>query len=70
MPGVVRYWGPYLYRSAFHATTEAEECERALQHLRDTITVEGPHTVAAKHACGTALHGERRGDPRGACSAR
>src|SRR6476659_9801228 len=25
MPGVVRYWGPYLYRSAFHATTEQEE---------------------------------------------
>jgi taurine--2-oxoglutarate transaminase len=45
--GVVRYWGPYLYRSAFHATTEAEECERALSHLRDLITVEGPHTIAA-----------------------
>ena len=24
-----------------------EECERALQHLRDTIMVEGPHTIAA-----------------------
>ncbi|EBF6878312.1 aminotransferase class III-fold pyridoxal phosphate-dependent enzyme, partial [Salmonella enterica subsp. enterica serovar Saintpaul] len=47
MPGVVRYWGPYLYRSAFHATTEQEECERALQHLRDTLMVEGAHTVAA-----------------------
>lgn len=47
MPGVVRYWGPYLYRSAFYATTEEEECERALQHLRDVITVEGPATVAA-----------------------
>lgn len=47
MPGVVRYWGPYPYRSAFHATTEAEESERALQHLRDVIMVEGPQTVAA-----------------------
>ncbi|HEU5151244.1 MAG TPA: aspartate aminotransferase family protein [Iamia sp.] len=47
LPGVVHFWGPYLYRSAFHATTEAEECERALQHLRDTIMVEGPSTVAA-----------------------
>ena len=47
LPGVVHFWGPYLYRSAFHATTEAEECERALQHLRDTIMVEGPATVAA-----------------------
>ena len=41
MPGVVRYWGPYLYRSAFHAETEAEECERALAHLRDLLMVEG-----------------------------
>lgn len=47
VPGTVRYWGPYLYRSAFHATTEQEECERALSHLRDLIMVEGPHTVAA-----------------------
>lgn len=47
MPGVVRYWGPYLYRSAFHATTPEQESERALQHLRDILMVEGPHTVAA-----------------------
>jgi taurine--2-oxoglutarate transaminase len=47
MPGVVRYWGPYLYRSAFHATTPEEESERALQHLRDLIAVEGPTTIAA-----------------------
>ena len=30
IPGIVRYWGPYLYRSAFHATHRGEECERAL----------------------------------------
>ena len=24
LPGVVKFWGPYLYRSAFHATTEAQ----------------------------------------------
>ena len=47
LPGVVRYWGPYLYRSSFHAATEAEECERALLHLRETLMVEGAHTVAA-----------------------
>jgi taurine--2-oxoglutarate transaminase len=49
-PGVgstVRFWGPYLYRSAFHASTEAEESARALAHLRDLIMVEGPHTIAA-----------------------
>jgi taurine---2-oxoglutarate transaminase len=47
MPGVVHFWGPYPYRSAFHAADEAEECSRALEHLRDTIMVEGPATVAA-----------------------
>jgi taurine---2-oxoglutarate transaminase len=47
MPGVVRFWGPYTYRSAFHARDDAEECQRALQHLEDTLMVEGPHTVAA-----------------------
>ncbi|HEY5179815.1 MAG TPA: aminotransferase class III-fold pyridoxal phosphate-dependent enzyme, partial [Dermatophilaceae bacterium] len=34
LPGIVRYWGPYAYRSAFHATTEQEESARALTHLR------------------------------------
>ena len=33
MPGVVHFWGPYLYRTAFSATTDAEEGERALAHL-------------------------------------
>ncbi len=47
MSGVVRYWGPYSYRSAFHSADDGEECERALTHLRDIITVEGPHTIAA-----------------------
>jgi taurine--2-oxoglutarate transaminase len=47
IPGVVHYWGPYLYRSSFHATTEAEECERALAHLRDLVMVEGAGTIAA-----------------------
>ncbi|WP_205620830.1 aspartate aminotransferase family protein [Intrasporangium chromatireducens] len=46
-PGVVHFWGPYLYRSAFHAEDEEQERDRALQHLRDTLMVEGPHTVAA-----------------------
>lgn len=45
--GVVRFLGPYLYRSPFHASSEAEECERALAHLADVVAFEGPHTVAA-----------------------
>jgi taurine--2-oxoglutarate transaminase len=47
MPGVIRFFGPYLYRSAFYASTPEEECERALQHLRDLIVFEGPASVAA-----------------------
>jgi taurine---2-oxoglutarate transaminase len=45
--GVVHFFGPFLYRSHFHATTEAEECERALTHLDDVIRLEGPSTIAA-----------------------
>ncbi|MFG2194917.1 aspartate aminotransferase family protein [Streptomyces sp. NPDC048639] len=45
--GVVHFWGPYLYRSHFHAETEAQECERALAHLEETIAFEGPQTIAA-----------------------
>ena len=45
--GTVHFFGPFLYRSAFHATTEAEECERALAHLADVIALEGPQTIAA-----------------------
>ena len=47
IPGVVHFWGPYLYRSEFHATTEAEESERALTHLRHTVEAENPQQVAA-----------------------
>ncbi|MBF4769546.1 aspartate aminotransferase family protein [Nocardioides agariphilus] len=45
--GTVHFFGPFLYRSQFHATTEAEECERALQHLANIIAMEGPQTIAA-----------------------
>ncbi|MDQ2837274.1 MAG: aspartate aminotransferase family protein [Actinomycetota bacterium] len=45
--GVVHFFGPFLYRTAFHASTEAEECERALQHLRQVIELEGPAGFAA-----------------------
>jgi len=47
MPGISRFWGPYPYRSAFHARDEREECVRALAHLADTIMMEGPQTIAA-----------------------
>ena len=47
MPGIIKFWGPYTYRSAFHSESETQECERALQHLRDTIMVEGGNYIAA-----------------------
>jgi len=43
----VHFWGPYLYRSVFHSQTEEEECARALEHLEQVITFEGPQTIAA-----------------------
>jgi taurine---2-oxoglutarate transaminase len=45
--GHVHFFGPYLYRSAFWATTEEEECQRALEHLEQVIIFEGPGTIAA-----------------------
>jgi taurine--2-oxoglutarate transaminase len=45
--GVAHFFGPYPYRSAFHATDEEQESVRALEHLRATIELEGPSTVAA-----------------------
>ncbi|MGQ7297357.1 aspartate aminotransferase family protein [Quadrisphaera sp. KR29] len=45
--GAVHFFGPFLYRSPFHATTEAEETERALAHLEQLIAFEGPATIAA-----------------------
>ena len=43
----VHFFGPYLYRSEFWATTPEEESERALQHLEHVIQFEGPNTVGA-----------------------
>ncbi len=47
MPGIVKFWGPYPYRSQFHSQNEAEESQRALQHLEDVIMVEGANNIAA-----------------------
>jgi taurine---2-oxoglutarate transaminase len=44
---VAHFFGPYLYRSAFHSSTEAEESQRALEHLEQVIVLEGASTIAA-----------------------
>jgi len=43
----VHFFGPYLYRTEFWATSQEEECARALQHLEHVIQFEGPNTVGA-----------------------
>ncbi|TSI19664.1 aspartate aminotransferase family protein [Brevibacterium aurantiacum] len=45
--GIVHFMPAYQYRSYFGSTTEAEETQRALQHLEDMITLEGPSNIAA-----------------------
>ena len=45
--GHVQFFGPYLYRSEFWATTPEEESARALHHLERVIVSEGPATIAA-----------------------
>jgi taurine--2-oxoglutarate transaminase len=44
---VAHFFGPYPYRSAFHAATPEEETQRALAHLEQVITLEGAGTIAA-----------------------
>jgi len=45
--GHVHFFGPFLYRSEFWATTPEEESARALQHLERVIQSEGAASVAA-----------------------
>ncbi|GAA1930006.1 aspartate aminotransferase family protein [Microbacterium aoyamense] len=45
--GHVHFFGPFLYRSEFWATTPEEESARALHHLERVIQSEGPQTIAA-----------------------
>nr|WP_284289188.1 hypothetical protein [Angustibacter aerolatus] len=57
--GIVHFFGPYLYRSAFHAQTEEEECARALEHLEQVIQARGPGDHRGARARDRARH---RGD--------
>ncbi|WP_136054102.1 aspartate aminotransferase family protein [Microbacterium sp. K24] len=45
--GHVHFFGPYLYRSEFWATTPEEESARALHHLERVVQAEGPESIAA-----------------------
>ena len=43
----VHFFSPHRYRSAFWAADPAQESQRALEHLRQIITFEGPESIAA-----------------------
>ena len=45
--GVIRFLGPYPYRSSFGSTSPEEETERALAHFDEVVMYEGAHTIAA-----------------------
>ncbi|KAB1946873.1 aspartate aminotransferase family protein [Brevibacterium linens] len=45
--GIVHFMPAYPYRSYFNSTSEVEETQRALAHLEDMITLEGPGNIAA-----------------------
>jgi taurine--2-oxoglutarate transaminase len=45
--GHVHFFGPYLYRSEFWASTPEQECERALHHLERMVVSEGATSIAA-----------------------
>ena len=45
--GHAHFFGPFSYRSDFWSTSEAEEGQRALQHLARVIQVEGASSIAA-----------------------
>lgn len=44
---VAHFFGPYLYRSAFHSDSPQQESQRALEHLEQTIILEGASTIGA-----------------------
>jgi taurine--2-oxoglutarate transaminase len=47
MPGIVRFWAPYPYRSPFFTREPHEETARALQHIADVLTFENARSIAA-----------------------
>ncbi|WP_062461356.1 aspartate aminotransferase family protein [Demequina soli] len=44
---VVHFMGPYAYRSPFHSDSPEQEAARALEHLEQTIILEGASTIGA-----------------------
>jgi taurine---2-oxoglutarate transaminase len=47
IPGVVRFFAPFPYRSPFHTRDPREETDRAIQHLEEIVAYEGGDRIAA-----------------------
>lgn len=47
LPGMVKFFAPYPYRSPFFTDDPAEEARRALDHLEKVLSHEGAQNVAA-----------------------
>lgn len=47
IPGVVRFFAPFPYRSPFHTRDPHEEADRAIEHLEEVVNYEGGENVAA-----------------------
>jgi taurine---2-oxoglutarate transaminase len=47
IPGVVRFFAPFPYRSPFHTRDPREETDRAIDHLEEIISYEGAASIAA-----------------------
>ncbi|HSV50779.1 MAG TPA: aminotransferase class III-fold pyridoxal phosphate-dependent enzyme [Burkholderiaceae bacterium] len=47
LPGIVKFFAPYPYRSPFFAADAAEESHRALDHLEKVVSHEGAQNIAA-----------------------
>lgn len=45
--GTVHIFGPYPYRTPFWSDSPEQESQRALEHLRAVIELEGPRTIGA-----------------------
>ena len=59
---VAKFFGPYPYRSRSTAASPEEESQRALEHLEQTIILEGATTIAAI-VIETIVGHERRAHP-------
>ena len=47
LPGMVKFFAPYPYRSPFHSESPQQETDRAVEHLERVLSHEGAQNVAA-----------------------